>query len=206
MKKILFLIIFGTFLFTGAQAQFGFGVKGGLTLADNNIDVEPDTVHNFLLSYHGSVFFKIGEGLFTFQPEIRFSRRGTYIDNEPDDYYHQVSLNYIDVPLMLRIGFNFKLAEIYFNFGPYAGYAISAKSKERLFDEEQNMWVVQEGDYDFDRDILDRWDFGVGMGAGVRVLMVFLEFRYNQGVLHIARDYYTSSNNKFLDISLGVQF
>jgi hypothetical protein len=181
-------------------------VKGGLTLADNNIDVEPDTVHEFLLSYHGGVFFKIGEGLFTFQPEIMFNRRGTYINNEPDDYYHQLSINYIDVPLMLRIGMNLKLLELYFNFGPYVGYAIGAKSKENIFDAEQNKWVLQESDYDFDRDILDRWDFGVGMGAGIRVLMVFLELRYNQGVLHIGRDYYTSSNNKFLNVSLGVQF
>ncbi|MDT8392249.1 MAG: porin family protein [Bacteroidales bacterium] len=207
MKKIVFLIIFSTFIVGSANAQFAFGIKGGLTISDNNIDVIPDTVTDFIYGYHGGVYFKFGKGLFGFQPEIMFVRKGTKLNDESSDYYRQINLNYIDVPLLVRAGISIGGSELYFNFGPYVGYAISAKIKENTFDAGQNVWTTEEYDYDFDHDFTDQWDGGVIMGAGLRLFeKLIIEARYNQGILHIANDNYTSSNNKYLNISLGVQF
>ena len=70
MKRIFFILLLSVFFFTGVQAQFSFGVKGGLTVSDMNLDVFPDTVMDPIFGYNAGVFFKIGDGLFSFQPEI----------------------------------------------------------------------------------------------------------------------------------------
>ena len=59
MKKVFFLIIFSTFLIVSANAQFAFGVKGGLTISDNNLDVIPDTATDAIFGYNAGVFFGI---------------------------------------------------------------------------------------------------------------------------------------------------
>lgn len=207
MKKFIFLIIFSTFIVGSANAQFAFGIKGGLTISDNNLDVLPDTVTDFIYGYHAGVFFKFGKGMFGFQPEIMFVKKGTKLNDESSDYYRQINLNYIDVPLLLRAGISLGGTELYFNFGPYVGYAFSARIKENTFDAGQNVWTTEEYDYDFDQDFTEQWDGGVIMGAGLRLFeKLIIEARYNQGILHIANDNYISANNKYLNISLGVQF
>jgi hypothetical protein len=209
MKRIIFLVLFGAILATGSQAQFSFGAKGGLTIADMDLDVEPDTAIDFILGGHAGVFFKIGDGLFSFQPEVMYVRRGARKVVEGSEYYRQVNMNYIDVPLLARLSFNLKVAELYFNFGPYVGYMMSAKINDKTFDEEQNAWVESDYKYDFDEEFVGRWDVGAVMGAGVRVLMIIVEVRYNHGFINIANKdilRYDNSNNKFLNVSLGVQF
>lgn len=209
MKRIIFLVLFGALLSVGSQAQFSFGVKGGLTIADMDLDVEPDTAIDFILGGNAGVFFKIGDGLFSFQPEVMYVRRGARKVVEGSEYYRQINMNYIDVPLLARLSFNLKVAELYFNLGPYVGYMMSAKIKDKTFDEEQNKWVEGDYKYDFDQEFVGRWDVGAVMGVGVRLLMVIVEVRYNHGFINIANKdilRYDNSNNKFLNISLGVQF
>lgn len=206
MKKVVFLIIFSTFFFVSANAQFSFGVKGGLTVSDNNLDVLPDSVTDPIFGYNAGVFFKFGKGIFAFQPEILFVRKGTEINDKTSDYFRKYTMNYIDVPLLARFGFNFRVAELYFNMGPYVGYNFSTKLKERVFDAEQDAWITNDYDYEFDKEFTKEWDAGIVMGAGVRVLMIMLEVRYNQGLMQIGDPYFDSSNNKYVSVSLGVQF
>jgi len=209
MKRIIFLILFGALISMGSQAQFSFGAKGGLTVADMDLDVEPDTVIDAILGGHAGVFFMIGDGLFSFQPEIMYVRRGAHKNDQGSDWYRQINMNYIDVPLLARVSFNLKVAELYFNLGPYVGYMMSAKIKENTFDEGTNQWVNSEYKYDFGEEFVGRWDAGAVMGVGVRLLMVIIEVRYNHGFVNIANKEikrYDNSNNKFLNVSLGVQF
>lgn len=172
-----------------------------------NLDVEPDTVVDPIFGYHGGVFFKIGDGLFSFQPEVKYVRKGMRLNDLNSDWYQQFNMNYIDVPLLLRIGVNLKVAEIYFNMGPYVSYAFSSKILQNNFDETQNAWVESDYDYKFDGFIEDRFDAGVVMGAGVRLLMIVLEVQYNTGLTHVGNtERFDSSNHKYLNVSLGVQF
>ena len=200
-------MLLSAFFYTGAQAQFSFGVKGGLTVSDMNIDVIPDTAMDPIFGYNAGVFFKIGDGLFSFQPEVMFVRKGTMFNDKESDWYTQYNMNYIDVPLLARIGINLKVAELYFNLGPYVGYFVSAKVNENTYDEATNQWVTDTYTYEFDKNITGRWDAGIVMGVGVRLLMVIFEVRYNTGLINIANeDLYNSSKHKYLSLSLGVQF
>ena len=207
MKKIIFLILFSAFFISSANAQFSFGVKGGFSASGMNLDVLPDTTMEPIFGYNAGVFFIVGKGLFSFQPEIMFQRKGAQKNDLGSDWYQQFNMNYIDVPLLLRISVNLKVAELYFNLGPYVGYFVSGTLKERTYDESTSSWVESSEKYDFDKDITGRWDAGVVMGVGVRLLMVIFEVRYNTGLVNIAStDEYNSSKNKYLNISLGVQF
>ena len=123
------------------------------------------------------------------------------------DWYQQFEMNYIDVPLLLRIGVNLRAVELFFNLGPYVGYAVSSKVKMRTYDEELGSWVKSEYSYEFDDFIEDRFDAGIVMGAGFRVLMVAFQVHYNTGLTHVANTKrFNSSNHKYLNVSLGVQF
>ena len=208
MKRIIFLFIIGAFFATTANAQFGFGVKGGVTVSSMNIDVFPDTATDFTYGYNAGIFFRFGSSLFAFQPEIMFVSRGAQLNDKSSDWYQQFNMNYIDVPLLLRIGVDLKVVELYFNLGPYVGYMMSAKVKDRTFNEETNQWVKNDYSYDFNNSAIEsRWDGGVVMGVGARILMVIFEVRYNTGLVNVGdNSVYNSSKHKYLNVSLGVQF
>ncbi|MEN8226300.1 MAG: porin family protein [Bacteroidota bacterium] len=206
MKRIIFVFLLSAIVFTVAQSQVAFGVKGGFTISDMNMDVTPDTVMDQINGYHAGVYFRFGDELFSFQPEIIFVRKGTNINDENGDWYQKFNMNYIDVPLLLRISVDLKRTELYFNFGPYVGYSIGAKASGRNFDDASGNWVEDTDTYEFDSYIVDRWDAGVVMGAGFRVRMVFFEARFNNGLLNVGQEVYDSSTNKYLNLSLGVQF
>ena len=208
MKRLIILLLFSTLLISGTNAQFSFGVKGGLTVSSMNIDMIPDTAADAIFGYNAGVFFKFGSGLLTFQPEVMFVRRGTQLNDKSSDWYQQYNMNYIDVPLLLRIGVDLKVAELYFLLGPYVGYLASAKIKDRTFNEETNQWVENDYKYDFDNNKIEsRWDAGAVMGVGARLLMVIFEVRYNTGLVNVGdNSVYNSSKHKYLNVSLGVQF
>ena len=207
MKRVIFIVFLSVLLAGSTQAQFSFGVKGGLTISDMNFDLKPDTTADNILNYNAGVFFKFGDGLFSFQPEIIYQGKGCLIKDKQSEWSHQLNFGYIDVPLLARASFNLKVAEIYFNMGPYVGYALSAKSKTNTFDPEQGKYVEDSFTYEWDGLIEQKFDAGIVMGAGVRVLMVIFEVRYNNGLVYTAdKDIFDDSRHKYLNFSLGVQF
>ena len=207
MKRIILIIFIGTLFISTAHAQFSFGVKGGLTVSDMNLDVFPDTAVDAIFGYHAGVYFKVFDGLFSLQPEIMYVRKGMNLNDLESDWYTRYQFHYIDVPVLLRISVPLKNCEIYFNLGPYFGYAISGKLKENRFDEEQNAWVETESTCDFETCIESRFDYGAAMGAGITYKHFLFDVRYNNGLAHVGDpDRFDSSNHKYLNVSLGYQF
>lgn len=207
MKRIILLLFISTMFITAANAQLAVGVKGGLTVSDMNLDVEPDTAVDAIFGYHAGVYLKIFDGLFSLQPELMYVRKGMNLNDLESDWYRRFVFHFIEVPVLLRINVPLNDNEFFFNLGPYAGYALSGKIKERTYDEDQQAWVEDEYSCDFETCIEDRLDFGVALGAGFRYKHLFIDVRYNTGLAHVGdADRFDSSNHKYLLVSLGFQF
>ncbi|RLD36595.1 MAG: hypothetical protein DRJ15_13025 [Bacteroidetes bacterium] len=207
MKKILSLIFVCALFVSTTQAQLSVGFKGGLTMANLSFDADNHYSADYALGWHGAVFLKTGKGLFTFQPEVMFIQKGTRINSTTDATFSQLTMNYIDVPLLLRATIGIKVVEIYFNLGPYGGYWLGGKLKDYFYDDSQSQWVTNKETYDFDDDHDVRYDVGIVGGVGVKVLMIIFEVRYGHGFIDVF-DYADDSNketNRYFNFTLGVQ-
>lgn len=200
MKRILLftLLIFLSIFVT--QAQFGWGVKGGLTMGRVNLNLDENLSGQYNLGGHAGVFCRIGDKMIAFQPELMFIQKGVFINDMKSDDYSQTTLNYLEIPIMARASLNLKAVEIYFNCGAYGSYLLSSKQTNN-FEKDLN------GDSYAVADLKD-YDAGIVMGVGFRVLALMFEIRYGMGLLNISNDTekYRDSKNTNLNISLGVQF
>ncbi len=207
MKKVIVLIFISAMFITAAQAQMKIGFKGGLTLANMSLETSNHYSADFAIGGHAAIFLKSGKGLFTFQPEVMFIQKGTRMNSTEDATYSQLSMNYIDVPLLLRISIDVKVVEIYANIGPYGGYWIGGKTKNYFYDDTQAQWVTEKDTYDFDSDHDVRYDAGIIGGVGVKVLMIIFEVRYGHGFIDVF-DYTDDTHkqtNRYFNFTLGIQ-
>ena len=206
MKKVLSLIIICTLFIGTAQSQLSVGFKGGLTLANISFDVPHGISADYAIGGHAAVFLKSGKGLFTFQPEFMYIQKGARINSTSDASYEQITMNYFDVPLLLRVTIGIKIVEVYINLGPYGGYWFSGKTKEYSYNDTQGKWVTDKKSHDFtDHDV--RYDAGIVGGVVVKVLMFLFEVRYGHGFIDV---YDSESNNnkdqnRYFNFSLGIQ-
>ena len=136
-----------------------------------------------------------------------FIQKGTRINASSSAAYSQLSMNYFDLPLLLRITIGIKIVEVYINLGPYGGYWFSGKTKSYYYDDVQLQWVTEKESYEFDDDHDVRFDAGVVGGVGVKVLMLLFEVRYGHGFIDVYDSEYgnTTNNNSYFNFTLGVQ-
>lgn len=94
MKKTMISLVF-LLVVKASIAQVSYGIKGGLNFS-NVYSTSLNT--NFKQGFHAGVYGKINLLILAVQPEILFSQRG-YVEQNVKD----VTLNYIDIPVMLKI-------------------------------------------------------------------------------------------------------
>jgi hypothetical protein len=207
MKKVLLpLLLLVLFSFT-SFSQVSVGFKGGLTMANLSFEDLDHASADYAFGWHAAVFLKSGSGLFSFQPEVMFIQKGTRVNSTKDATYSQLTMNYIDVPLLLRATIGIKIVEVYFNLGPYGGYWIGGKHKNYFYDDQQGKWVTDKDNYEFDDDHDVRYDVGIVGGVGVKVLMLLFEVRYGQGFIDVYDHEQNSDKetNRYFNFTLGVQ-
>ncbi|MEO9966234.1 MAG: porin family protein [Reichenbachiella sp.] len=155
MKKITLLLVVGTlFLATATQAQVSFGLKGGLNFSTADVDglsVDSKT------GYHFGAYAVIKAGPIGIQPEAYFSAQKLSADGE------DVDLSYIQVPILLRLGF---AKILYLNAGPQFG--INTKAE------------LGGGDI---KDDIKGMDLSAALGAGLDLPMgLGAQVRYVKGL------------------------
>ena len=122
MKRFTKILLVGLFFlaFTNVSfSQLNVGARVGLNMA-NVAGVNTNT--QFKPGLHLGGYIRIGSEKFAFQPEVLFSMK-VYGQNSGGATASQ-SLNYIDVPLMFRLGRSFA-----WDFGVQPSFLIGAKSK-----------------------------------------------------------------------------
>lgn len=168
MKRIfatLAAVAVSAFMAISASAQFNYGVIGGATFSSakaSDWKLTKDT------QYHVGATFRISLPLgFAVQPSVMYQVKGTNVPSTVEgvssfDY----TAGYLEAPVSLQWGPDLLILRPYFECVPFFGYALNNKYKG---DESvKNNWTG-----------LNRWEYGVGLGAGVEVWHFQISARYN---------------------------
>ncbi|HWZ16663.1 MAG TPA: porin family protein [Mucilaginibacter sp.] len=177
MKKIIttFLIIMGLYYTSTAQTTSGaeFGVNAGLNLATVNAGYYTNSQYRvgYNVGLSGEYYLSNHWGI---KVKAIYDQKGWndgFISGPNGDYTTNFQMDYITVPVMANWHFG-STNNWYLNFGPYAGFLLSAKETA--------------GGSDL-KPITSSTDFGIGAGIGVRFPMsdnskFFIELDGQDGV------------------------
>jgi len=153
----------------------------------------------------------LGGDRFSLQPEVLFHQKGytsKYEDSEESDSY-TTTLNYLEVPVMARLNFG----KFYAAAGTYVGFGIGGKYKGS--NSYLGYTAHHEGKVNFGKEpdnyagsdtYIKTPDFGVQIGAGVKVSVFTIDLRYGLGLTDIneKRDLNTQTCNRSLQLTVGV--
>ena len=191
-KPFLFLALLLTLGFT-AQAQVSLIPKAGISLSNINFDQDLAGQKSKLgyVAGLGVNFPLTADRFFSIQPELLYIQQGTRATAGDFD------LNYVQVPLLLKISFGEENLPIYVNAGPSFGYLLNtpmASFSNLTFNNPKKL------------DIGLQFGGGVGFGLGPGSLL--LDARYGFGLTDLrnesgAADSFNKSKNNVFQFTLG---
>lgn len=183
MKKLLSIFVFALVTVTAAQAQSGFGIRGGANLSNLEGDLKNESRYESKIGFHGGITYGIDviDNFFFIQPELLYSTKGfKYQDTEINipnvgtvEREGKINYSYLDLPVLAKI----KAGPIYFEGGPQASYLLSVdnKIKDSLNGEAYRSTTTER-----DIDGLRRFELGYAAGVGFATNSgISLGVRYN---------------------------
>lgn len=211
MKKFLPLLSFALLLSAVASAQgLRYGITGGMNLANyaaeiGGVSYNPDSRVGFRVGLRMEMDASnfIHDGFF-FAGEVLLSAMGAKMDVTLEQ--EQVSLTsrpyYLEIPI--HFGYHHQFGNgnigIFGSFGPYFGVGLFGTDK--ITDGE-----ATSSPDTFGTDGLDRFDFGVGLRAGVSMWEHYrIYLGYDWGLIDIADDADSKLNNRNFYIGAAYMF
>lgn len=221
MKKI-FLLNALVVCACNVFAQVSLIPKAGITFANPALSKENVLANgrSSLASLTGGlgVSFRLTRDNFlSIQPEILYSRKGL-VNKQllSSDIHYQ--LNYVELPLLLKVNFGGEKVKLYVNAGPSIGYLLNGRLKGRT----GNTSILNPAsEYNVPIEFVDRpvgpslnllyanrIEAGLNFGGGVGYAfagntVVFLDVRYNLGLTDFSRQ--EQSKNRVFALTTGVQ-
>ncbi|MBL7798105.1 MAG: PorT family protein [Saprospiraceae bacterium] len=173
---LAFFFCFAAVSTVSAQMTEGgarFGLKLGVT-GSNLYDDSKASNFNGRVGLVGSAFVKIPldqRGRFSIRPELLFATKGA--DFRRDSFVNSIKSAYLELPVSLEYNlFSF----INLHAGINASYLASSNG---LFKDEDGNPI------NFDKEDLEKVDFGMHIGAGLDFGNIGLHFRINRGLKDI---------------------
>lgn len=189
------------------------GVKAGLNLSNMLVEDDDGTQSDdfdMKPGFHIGAMAEIPFSPFmAFEGGIMFNTKGYKSEEEEQGVTvtENLALNYIDIPVTIKVAGGAAGFKVYGAAGPYVGMGISGKYKSEM--EGGGMSVSDEEDINFgtdeEEDNLKPLDFGLTFGAGVEIRSLIVGVSYDYGLANIAinTDGGTKVQNRVLRISLG---
>ena len=210
MKKILFFvvaIIFVNNVFAQDLQKNIFGIRAGVNFSkidfgfgalENKISFNAGFSYEHLLKKDIPLYLETG---------LHYSNKG-YQTKEEDREKETLSLNYLQIPLMLNYKFKVgKSYTIYPSAGVYYAYAISGNHQEiYCYDNCDEIYKYDAFDDEYGADV-KRSDLGYRVGASAVWKKTVLSVGYEKSLINIGKD--TDGlkvKNSNIFISLGLNF
>ena len=176
-----------------AKRGLVLGLGGGLVVGDLSIDpnvTESDWKKGMSLGLFLEI--PIGYGTFSLQPGLGFSQKGY------EESSTSLGLNYLDLPLLIKVGFLQGDVVPYLTAGPYVAFLMAAKSKTFF------------GETDV-KELYNKIDCGLIGGVGIdigisREIKIGLGANYGMGLLNILDSSIQTQKNRIIKISLELAF
>lgn len=196
-KSILLLVAAFAAFTASAQVQISYGPRVGINLAKWEVDSEDEIgdIKNRLGFLAGAVFEIRFNDNFAIQPEINFLQKGVKSEfSETDTIFGSFSgtsdiyINYLEVPVTLKVGKSFGVARVDLLAGPSLGYGLSGKSKSTYTF--NGATEKEEFDINFKDDEISRVDLGLQIGAAASFGLgesarLFVDGRYLLGFTNL---------------------
>ncbi|MBO7622935.1 MAG: PorT family protein [Bacteroidales bacterium] len=189
MKKLLISVLVALTMFgANAGAQVRFGILGGFTSSSSKVsDIDASSIS----LYHAGFTVKAVFGGFGIQPSLLYQMKGTSMENyEKLPLAEAVGLTkvetkvgYLELPVQLQYGLDLLVMRPYLFAEPFVGYAVN------LNNDAKGMKAVAEQakaiKNDFKESNFNRFEYGLGVGAGVDLgsLQLSLKYFWNFGSL-----------------------
>lgn len=204
MKRIL-MIVLAVFLLAGisASAQAKWGVTAGLNFNTSKF-TEVDVKARTGWSVGGTCLVDLPLG-FSVQPSLLYHQKGANITNELSQ-----SMGYLELPVSVQWGPDLLIFRPFLDVTPYVGYALSNKFSASV----AGIDISDEGWRD-----KERFEYGLGLGAGLNVwkLQFIARYNWNFGSLynvsgwedikqHLNKKELSSSSENFGGVTLSLAF
>jgi len=213
MKTIIKTVLIAVALFIGLSANaqdkpVSFGVKAGMNLSNiggdaNGTDAKIGFVGGITLDYAltSDVYLMTG---------LEFSMKGSKIAEGFDDEVGKIdlklNLSYLQLPI--HVGYKLAITEttkINFHAGPYVAYGIDGKWKASASGVSESIDAF--GDEALEEALkLKRFDFGLGLGAGVEFGKFGVGLGYDFGLMNICDETGIKVRNMNGYLTLGYKF
>ena len=147
------------------------------------------------------------------QTEFSWIQKGAEVNNTDYSYGYpihtnvSITINYIEIPMLLRASIPFHKTDLQFLAGGYASIGISAKLKATASAGTQTASSSQ--DLDFEENMMNRFDAGLLIGAGIQFSnKFFIQAKYNLGLANVDNSGEPNSAiyNRGLVLSMGQYF
>lgn len=212
MKKINSVLLVCLLLAFGAQSYAQkFGVQAGLnlsTILDKDDDDTYSDDYKMLPGFNAGVTFEMGFGdLIAVEAALLAETKGYKEEYDFMGYSvtEKISVLYLDIPVLVKVGPSFGPAKVFGAVGPYVGVALAGKYKgEGGGDSESEDLNIGSGD----DDDIKRLDFGAKFGIGAEISKFCFGAYYSLGLANISpyTDYGTTVKNRAISISVGFKF
>ena len=204
MKRIL-MIVLAVFLLAGisASAQAKWGVTAGLNFNTSKF-TEVDVKARTGWSVGGTCLVDLPLG-FSVQPSLLYHQKGANITNELSQ-----SMGFLELPVSVQWGPDLLIFRPFLDVTPYVGYALSNKFSASV----AGIVLSDEG-----WKGKERFEYGLGLGAGLNVwkLQFIARYNWNFGSLynvsgwedikqHLNKKELSSSSENFGGVTLSLAF
>lgn len=165
MRKFLFIILL--FLSTPLIAQWNVGLKAGVNITWINYDrrfTQDILEMDFKMGYMGGFTFQyFNQPNIGLQMEALFIQKGfkTKYDTTQNIQYER-TIDYLSVPMLMHVYIGKKKFNLSILLGPFISYALSSNEKFTEGD------LIYNQDYEWDREVDNRFEFGLQAGLGFR--------------------------------------
>ncbi len=209
MKKTIVVLLAAmavTLLAPQAQA-ITFGLKGGLNFA--NVKAGGTDMPDFknVNGLTGGIFFSLGLGPISIQPEVLYSRRGvamTFTEGETT-FDGKIMLDYVEVPVLLKLRV--------IQAGPVKPFVFGGPAYSYLIKARQKLTVGGDSETMDSTDSFKRSEIAAVFGAGIDLNLVAVKLtvdaRYHLGLTNIAINEEggtSEAKNKGFSVMVGFAF
>ena len=227
MKKKFILGIVCALGFLSSNAQIQLGVTGGADYTTMNVRSEFQNVLGVkgTSSYHFGIASKysVNENV-CLAADLLFAKKGF---QQSDRQYgtdsltnFDVSLYYIELPVLMEFKVKFKKMNVLFGIGPYVSYGIGGNVKLDITSPSTNLsytekirWDKYNSDptnvgesivYDYGYSKIKRLDYGVVTRFGIEFNSFILSAEYKYGIANLMWEFrkYERMNNQSIGLSL----
>ena len=185
-KHVITIVLAAMALALTAQAQPRMGVLAGFTSSKASVsEFEASSVS----LYHAGVAFNFPLGLgFAIQPQLTYQVKGTSLDKigvakEAPEQDMDLKVGYVEIPVQFQWGPDLMAFRPYVLAEPFIGFGVNMQSE--LNAGETTLEKLSNKFKDAD---MSRFEYGLGLGAGLDVWRLQFSFRYFWNFGSLSRD------------------